>query len=138
VKKLREEKAENQVKYSFVLLWMNGLIEYFEKHGRPRQDKESISFVDFVTIHEPVIPPATRRSSSLLHDFRRFSDFPTVPRIDPDDTLEYYAEEEFYLEEARECRAVYIQRLFRGYLARRHVAWVQRMLSTVDEDESLY
>ena len=134
MKKRREEKAHFQVKYTRVLRGMNDLITFFNDRWGPHNG----SFVDYVctsVYDEAALYDYFLRGG--LH-FGEMLPEPIGRRINPDSALDYFYEEAAWEDQEREFMAERIQAVFRGYMARRHVAWVQRMLTTVDEDESLY
>ena len=123
--KYRKEKAENQVKYTRVLRVMNDLITFFNDRPGPHNG----SFVDYVSTD--VYDPEAVYDITAEDGGAAFCN-PIGRRIDPDDVLDYFYEEECWEDQEREFMAEKIQAVFRGYMARRHVAWIRRMLHTVD------
>ena len=122
LKKLRKEREANRDKYECVLHDMNMLVTFYN-------DRPTCSFVDYVCMD--VYDPDAVYDMTAEDGGDMFS-IPVGRRIDPDEVLDLKNEDEFYKDLDREFVAERIQAVFRGYMARRHVAWVQRMLNTVD------
>ena len=121
--KYRKEKAENQVKYTRVLRVMNDLITFFNDRPGPHNG----SFVDYVSTD-------VYDKEALRDYYIRGGMHPESigRRIDPNDVLDYFYEQDAWDDQVREFMAKKIQAVFRGYMTRCRVSWIRRMLHTVD------